>query len=392
MRVACVYIANLALQVALIENPHLHEQPVVIGGSPFDNGPVFDASPEAMAYGVKIGMTLRKAYSLCPQATFLPRNEILCKGLFERVLEKLDDFSPAVEIEGKNCAFLDMTGVKNEQKTALKILGGINDGLEASIGLGSGKFFAWVAAFAKKTGVPVVINPDGEKNFIAPFPVDLLPCSTETKDRLRLLGIRRVGQLADFSLDDLVAQFGADGKRMHELARGHDSSPLVPRRRADSVDGAVELFPPSVDYLEILKSCEVILNNLLPSMKSRGKLCGEAVLMLSCESNSQEIRLVFKEATCSEPVIIKRIKACLENIALPSPVTGAEVKLLLKSETGRKLQLWQGDWGRRDSMRKLVEGLQGRFGYQPLKKIEVVDSGAIFPERRTRLVEIADKE
>ena len=391
MRVACVHIANLALQVALLENPHLHKQPVVIGGSPFDDGPVFDASPEAMACGVKNDMTLRKSYSLCPQATFLPRNEILCKGLFEKVLEKLDDFSPAMEIESINCAYLDITGVKNEQETALNILGGI-DSLAASLGLSSGKFFSRVAAISAKMGAPVIINRGGEKIFIAPFPVGVLPCPPETKDRLHLLGIRRVGQLTDFSRDDLVAQFGVDGKRMYELARGHDSSLLVPRRKTDSVDGAVELFPPSVDYLEILKSCEVILNNLLPSMKSRGKLCGEMVLRLSYESTSQEMRLIFKEAVCSDSVIIKRIKACIENVAFPSPVTDIGLKLLLIGETGRKLQLWQGDWGRRDGMGKLIEGLQSRFGYQPLKRVEVVDSGAIFPERRTRLVEMGDRE
>ncbi len=229
MGVACVHIANLALQVALIENPPLDEQPVVIGGSPFDDGSVFDVSPEAMAYGIKIGMTLRKAYSLCPRAVFLPRNEILCKGLFEKVLEKLDDFSPAVEIEAINCAYLDITGVKNEQETALNILGGI-DSLAASLGLSSGKFFARVAAVSAKMGAPVIINRGGEKNFIAPFPVGVLPFPPEKKDRLHLLGIRRVGQLTDFPLDDLVAQFGADGKRMHELARGHDGSLLVPRR------------------------------------------------------------------------------------------------------------------------------------------------------------------
>ena len=389
MRIACVHIANLAFQVALIENPHLHEQPVIIGGSPFDDAHVFDASPEAMMCGVQLGMTLRKAYSLCPQAKFLPRNEEVCKDVFEKVLNTLDGFSPIVESEALGCAYLDVTGVENEQETAENILKSLSV-LRASLGLSSGKFFSRVAAVISRPETPTILNGN-EKDFISPFPIDVLPCLSDTKDRLRLLGLRRIGQLNAFSLNDFIAQFGAEGKRIYELSRGHDSSLLIPRSKTDSVNSTIELFPPSVDCFEILKSCECILNRLLPSVRSRGKLCSEAILQLSCESASQELRLIFKEPICSDSVIIKRIKACIENITFPSPVTGVGLKLLLKNETGRKLQLWQGDYGRRDSMKKLIENLQSRFGYQPLKKIEVVDSGAIFPERRTRLVDVADR-
>jgi DNA polymerase IV len=390
MRIACVHIANLAVQVALIENPHLHEQPVVIGGSSSDDAHVFDASPEAMICGVQAGMTLRKAYSLCPQAKSLTRNEAVCEGVFENVLDMLDGFSPVVESEALGCAYLDVTGVKNEQEMAGNILKSVSI-LKASLGLSSGKFFSRIAAVTSKTEAPIIISGNNEKAFIAPFPIEVLPCLPDTKERLYILGIRRVGQLTNFSVSDLIAQFGADGRRIYELAWGHDSSLLVPRKKPDLVYSAVELFPPSIDYLEIIKSCECILNKLLPAVRSRGKLCSEAILRLSYESTSQEMRLIFKEAACSETVVMKRIKACVENIAFLSPVTGIELKLLLASETGRKLQLWQGDWSRRDSMRKLTEGLQSRFGYQPLKKIEVVDSGAIFPERRTRLVDMADR-
>ena len=97
MRVACVHIAGLAAQAAVIDNPQLRGQPVIIGGSRLDDAPVRDASPEAIACGLNVGMRLRQAYSLCPQAVFLPRNEYLCKALFEAVLDILDGFSPQLK-------------------------------------------------------------------------------------------------------------------------------------------------------------------------------------------------------------------------------------------------------------------------------------------------------
>jgi len=388
MRIACVYSAGLALQAALLENPQLKDRPLIIGSSRFDDASVLEASAEALESGVKIGMPLRRAHALCPAATFLPEDENRCRVIFEKVMEKLDGFSPAVEPEGKNCAFLDITGVKNEQKTALKILGGVNDKVRASMGIGSGRFFARAAAFSEKSGAPVIIRPGGEKNFVAPFSVDLLPCSPGTKDRLKLLGIRRVGQLADFSADDLAAQFGAEGRMISGLARGHDGSPLVPRQKVESAAGAVELFPPSVDYLELLAACRAMVYGLLEETRGRGRPCREIILRLSHEPAPEEFRLIFKEPTFSGTVIIDRLRACLENISPASPVTGVELHLVLGSEAGRNIGLW--DIAREDMVR-VGEKLKGRFGYQPLKRIEVVDAGAIFPERRTRLVEMGEE-
>ena len=99
MRVACVHIAGLAVQAALIENPRLNDRPLVIGGSRFDDGSVIDASVDATACGVVVGMSLRKAHSLCPDAMFLPRNDVMCDELFHSVLGVLDRFSPVVDVE-----------------------------------------------------------------------------------------------------------------------------------------------------------------------------------------------------------------------------------------------------------------------------------------------------
>jgi DNA polymerase-4 len=395
MRIACVHIAGLAAQAAVIDNPQLRGQPVIIGGSSFDDAPVHDASPEAIACGVAAGMRLRQAYGLYPQAVFLPRNEYLCKALFGAVLDILDGFSPAVEIEADNCVCLDLTGVKNERDTAGSILHDIviGTGLRASLGLSSGKFFSRTAAITAEPGAIVVIGCGQEKDFIAPYPVDLLPCPVAVRYRLSLLGLCRIGQLAEFSAGDLTAQFGSDGKTMHGLACGRDRSTLVPRARPDVIADSIELCPPAVSSTEIVQSCQLMLNNLLPSMESRGRLCGEAILRLCFElGQPQEIRLIFKEAAISEPVIMKRIKACVENMSFPSPAAGVELRLMLTGETGRKLQLWREVRDSREAMGKMTEALRARFGYQPLKKVEVVDPGAIFPERRTRLVELNEGE
>ena len=107
---------------------------------------------------------------------------------------------------------------------------------------------------------------------------------------------------------------------------------------------------------------------------------------------SQERRLLFREPTVSISVILNRLRTWLETVTFPAPVTRVELSLSLTKETGKSLHLWP----EHQRMGKLPIGLanelRARFGYQPLKKIEVVDPNAILPERRFRVADILEQE
>ncbi len=149
MRIACILIHNLAVQVVLAGDLSLHGHSLVIGGMPFEVKPVYDASPEAMACGIEVGMPLREAYSLCPTAEFLPLEQSRYEHVFERVVDILDGFSPVVDIEKSGRAYMDITGVRDELNLCQDILRNISAGtsLGACLGVSSGKFSSYIAAF-----------------------------------------------------------------------------------------------------------------------------------------------------------------------------------------------------------------------------------------------------
>ena len=346
MRVACVSIPNLAVQLTVIDSPKFRGRPIVIGGSPFDGGPVFDASPEAWTCGIKVGMPLRQAYSLCPEALFFPSNEARFEDTFSRVLGILDNFSPIVERETLGLAYIDITGVQDELEIARRISKAIStgSGLTASLGISSGKFFSNVAAVSSGPEDPIFVSSGREKEFIAPFSTEFLPCLLETRERLKLFGIKKICQLANFSGDVLIAQFGADGKKMHELATGIDQSLLVPRKKPVFVESSVDLYPPASSYFQVIKPCEILLGNLVTRMKTQGKLCYEVMISLAFESGpSLEKKLSLKDATSSPFLVMSRITAWLESTELSASVTGVELKLFLCAEVGKNLSLWQGE-------------------------------------------------
>ena len=390
MRIACVLIHNPAVQVALTDAPALRGQPLVIGGLAFEAKPVYDASPEAIVCGIRVGMPLHQAYAVCAEAKFLTSDERRYEGVFEQIGSILARFSPLVAIEGLGCAYLDVNGVQDEQNLAREILTNIftDMGLSACLGISSGKFFSRAAAFTSRTEAPVIVAQGKEKEFIAAFSIDFLPCSAETREHLQMLGIRFIGQLSEFSKEALVAQFGSDGILICELAHGIDKTPLTARKKPEVVVDAIEIDPPAVTYVELLQSCQVMLERMLSSIKAQGKACREVLLRISFTTGAaQERRLPLKEATGSTAAILSRLRTWLESIVFPAPAIEVELSLFPVREQGKRLYLWPEQQKMGEGLSKAASEFKLRFGYQPLKKVHTVEPSPIIPERRFRLID-----
>jgi len=391
MRVGCVLIGNFAVQLARRDDPQLRDRPIVIGGFASEGKAVVDASPEAAARGVKAGMSYREAVSLCPEAIFIQSDEARYEQVFEEVLSILDGFSPAVEATGLGCAYFDVTGIRNEHELAHGIGSRMSreTGLSASVGISSGKFFSWLAAFSARAEAPVIIPAGKEKEFVAPFSITTLPCSERTKNRLKLLGIRMIGELTRFSHSALTAHFGKEGSIMYELAWGIDHGPVVPRKKPEVISGTAEFDPPAASYLEVLTACEQILKKLIPQVTARRKICREIRVRLRLPSGlAQEKRLLLKDATSVRQSLVVRLQAWLEGTTFPEPVAGLELSLLLEPESGRRLSLWSKQAGLRQELARTLSQLKSKLGYQPVKKVIAVEPQPLLPERRFRLVDL----
>ena len=70
--------------------------PLVLGGRPWDPGPVVDANQEARALGVRRGMPLGSAHRLVPEATFIDPDPDAMGATVEAAFEALAAFSPGI--------------------------------------------------------------------------------------------------------------------------------------------------------------------------------------------------------------------------------------------------------------------------------------------------------
>jgi DNA polymerase-4 len=222
------------VSVELLERPELRGKPVVVGGRPDQRGVVSAASYEARKFGIQSAMPLRTAAKLCPHAIFLDGHHAKYGEWSDRVATILAKFSPIVEMVSIDEAYLDLAGTERLHgppfAAADKLLRAITGttGLPCSAGLASTRLVAKVASDQAKPRGLLWVAAGEEARFLAQLPVRKIPGIGEMTERaLRALGVERVHQLADHSLEKLENIFGQWGTALYRKARGGDSYEFV---------------------------------------------------------------------------------------------------------------------------------------------------------------------
>ncbi|MDN5345054.1 MAG: polymerase [Clostridia bacterium] len=221
--------------------PGLRGRPVIVAGREASrHGIVLAASYEAKRdYGIKTGMTVREARSLCPDGIFIPPRHDLYIEFSTRILRIMRDFTPLVEPFSIDEAWLDVRGCRGLYGSPLAIARQLKErirtevGISTSVGLGPSKLLAKMAAeMQKPDGLTILDYPDVPEK-MWPLPVkDLFGVGPRMEAHLLKLGIHTIGDLARFPVEVLARRFGVVGRILHQCARGIDYSPVDPHSLA----------------------------------------------------------------------------------------------------------------------------------------------------------------
>jgi DNA polymerase-4 len=234
MIVACLLVQHLPVQVERGADSTLSRQPLVIGGRPWDPGAVLDCCPQAVAAGVRPGMRLAQAETLCPSARFIPSREHVYREAHDILIATAQHFAPVVETAGLGLIYVEVTGLRRlfgpETELAHKLAAeATRDArLPVQVGLAGTKFGAEQAAAAARPGGGCVVSSGDERSFLSPLPLSVLPIDLEIARRLEMLGVHTLGALAALPRLAIVRQFGAHAGPLHDLASGIDPRPVQP--------------------------------------------------------------------------------------------------------------------------------------------------------------------
>jgi len=220
------------------DDPALRGRPIVVGG-----GVVLAASYEAKALGVRTAMSGGAARRMCPNLIEVaPRFDAYTEAS-KHVFEIFRDTSPIVEPMSIDEAFIDVAGLWRLAGTpteiAIELRRRIADevGLPISVGIARTKFLAKVASAVSKPDGLLVVEPDGELDFLHPLPVQRLwGVGTVTAVKLHDRGLHTVADVASMTPEALVAIVGRSmGHQLHALAHNHDTRRVTTGKRRGSI-------------------------------------------------------------------------------------------------------------------------------------------------------------
>lgn len=301
---ATILHADLDAFYASVEqllDPGLRGRPIAVGG-----GVVLAASYEAKAFGVRGGMSGRKARELCPSLIFVGGNFKEYQRLGDAAIAILDDFTPLVERISIDEAFADVAGCTHLFGSPADIAAAIRRrvreelGLPISVGVARTKHLAKIASQVAKPDGLVVVEPGKELEFLKDLPVGLMwGVGPVTEAKLKDEGIVTIGQMAGapgHSLERLLGR--AVGEKLSALASNRDPRRIETSRRARSAgaQSALGRRPATADVIN------PVLRHLADRVASRLRAKSLAGRTVTVRVRFADMRAVTRSLTLDVPI------------------------------------------------------------------------------------------
>jgi len=284
------------------DDPQLRGKPVVVAWRG-NRSVVCAASYEARHYGVRSAMAAVRAERLCPEAIFLPPDFVRYRAVSRLVREIFRRHTDLVEPLSLDEAYLDVTVNKSGLSTATRVARELRAqireelNLTASAGVAPNKFLAKIASDWRKPDGLFVIQPDDIDAFLQPLPVGRIPgVGKVTEAKLFEAGVRTVGDLRGLRWETLDDMFGRYGRRLYELARGTDDSPVVPNRPTKSVS-AEDTFQQDVPLADTEPLIRSLAEKAWMASRTETRVARTVVLKLK----TREFRILTRSLTPAQP-------------------------------------------------------------------------------------------
>ncbi len=247
----------------MAQNLELKGKPAAVAGDPKKRtGIILAANYEARSYGVKTTMLIHEARKLCPDLILVPPHHSLYEDNSRKVMNILSRYSPVVQQNSIDEAWLDMTGCEalfgKPVKSAEKIMKEIMNELDlwCSIGISENKFLAKMASELKKPlGITELWKKDVREK-LWPLPVrEMYGIGKQTEKSLTGIGIYKIGDIARCDLNFLIRKFGKYGEEIYQLANGIDECVVEenPVSKSKSVSRTTTL-PENITDIEYAKT------------------------------------------------------------------------------------------------------------------------------------------
>jgi len=304
IRLACINLPELPLQLLIQQNPAWQKQPAAVVDEDKASGIILWANEHARANGILPGMRYAAALSLSPDL----RGDVIRTHMVEEAVQqltiRLDHFSPGVEpcANEPGVFWLDAQGLLPLYPSWAYWLRCIENNLREAgffsvIAAGFTRFGTYAATKSDKNlqdpaqEAPeysvLFTSPEEERTFIRDVPLNRLNIRPWLRDALHKLGIDDLGPFADLPAEGVRKRFGREAYELHCSLNKHENSdalPLQPSEIRKPIASGYSLENPEQDLERILNGIEQLLRKLLDELALQNEALRALELTLTLDS------------------------------------------------------------------------------------------------------------
>ncbi|MDD4438001.1 MAG: DNA polymerase IV [Tissierellia bacterium] len=363
-------------------HPEIEGKPAAVAGDPVNRtGIILTANYEARKYGVKTAMVLREAFRLCPDLLIIPPDHSFYEKKSKEVMNILSDYTPIVEQNSIDEAWLDMTGCETlfgqPAESAKSIMERIKTELElwCSIGISENKFLAKMASEMKKPlGITELWVKDIQEK-MWPLPVNhMYGVGRQTAKKLNDMGILTIKDLAQANKEYVYKRLGKTGAELVLLANGIDTAPVKQNKEEMKSIGRSTTLPRDITDIEYAKSILLELSDDVGmTARKHGKKGHTVQITIKYSDFNTITRQMTINATCNMKDIYAAGATLLENNWSKEPVRLLGISLSGFDNNTEQISLFQVDINEEkqedkiDNLEDTIHKLRQKYGAEIIK-------------------------
>ncbi len=338
-----------------LRNPKIKDKPVVVGvysGRTEESGAVSTSNYIARKCGVKSGMPLFMAKHKLEgtDAVFFPVDHDYYNQISDRIMQMFRGYATSLEQVSVDEAYLDVTEQVNgsfekAKDYAQKIKANVKlqVGISFSVGVGPNKLIAKIACDSQKPDGLTIVKPQEAQDFLNPLSVDcLLGVGKKTSVKMEQMGVKTIGELAEYDVQGLISIFGKSlGLYFHNAANALDNEPVREQGEAESISRIGTLKRDTHNLELILQKTDELIEPVYSEISEKG-LSFKTVSIyvvnadLSCKSRS----ITLEQHVKDKENITRNVKFLFERFLAESTLevrrVGVKVSSFSKDEPGQK--------------------------------------------------------
>ncbi len=286
-------------------DPSLKDVPMAVTGDPeCRHGVILAKNQNAKKYGIVTGEPVVYAKRKCPALVCTLSHHDFYREICERVNEIYIRYTDLVERASIDESYLDVTNSLHlfggDAKTlADEIRQKVKEeiGITISVGVSFCKVIAKFGSDYKKPDATTVIMRENMKDVFWTSDVsELFLAGKKTVEKLRMMNINTIGELAEYDKERIGKIFGKQGLALWDNANGEDYSPVEPyyvKNQVKSIGNSMTFKRDLIGYDDIKSGISFLSDSVACRLRKDGKKC--TVVQVGIKDN--EFRTMQRQTT-----------------------------------------------------------------------------------------------